>query len=585
MANVRIQRLLLSFNRSAGAFPKKVSGVVSKYTDGQTSATISASVVEAVGAWFAMQNETDPDKIPGGVGTRSGLTVAELKVGSDKVHLITLDNAGKVNGAIQDTFTSTLVSYQLGQKEDFDGAAVMLALMPELLSDGEFQSAYEAYEEQKKGGKVDDDGINAMAMMCDNAYRRIMDKALPEALNIDLKSATLPKIANLKLERGDYKPDAILAGRITSFGGNIDSDDGTAKVLIDQDQFAGKFRFSERDLTEGEQKLIPELPQWYVVSQNALTICQHAAVSIEGFLMRNFLMRGPAGTGKTEDAKAIASGALLPYVSETCNPATEVFDLIGQVVPDTSAADNATGSFSFTWDDLLFAPEMVYENVTGQKSETCSIEAFAAALAKQIGGSDSGTKFRYVESGLVKALKYGWVCEIREPSVITNQGVLVGLNSILEQDGEVVMPVTGERFKRHDDAIVVMTTNSDYEGCRAMNQSVIDRMDLVLDVDEPSKDVMIQRAMARTNEEDESMVEEMVEIITNVKEKLRELGDTTGEAGMRSLISWIMSTRVTKDPYKSALITVFAKATTDLDTREMLKAETLDISAFASSRR
>ena len=118
-----------------------------------------------------------------------------------------------------------------------------------------------------------------------------------------------------------------------------------------------------------------------------------------------------------------------------------------------------------------------------------------------------------------------------------------------------------------------------------MNQSLIDRMDLVLDVAEPAKSVMVRRAMARTGESDEMMVEEMAEIIINVKERLKELGDTTGEAGMRSLIAWILSTKITKDPYKSALLTVFAKATTDYDTREMLKAETLDISTFASMKR
>ncbi len=587
MANMKIHRLIMSYHRDTDPYPRKAEGVASKYSDSKSSATLSASVIEAVETWYAMKNATDPDNIRGGVGTRPGLTVAELQVTDSRVHLIALDSSGKVSGAIQDTFTNTLISYQLGQKEEYDGTAIVLALMPELLTDAEFKENYEKYAEEKANGNyLSHESIQAMGIMCDNAYRRLLDSTLLSALSIELKSVTLSKVSNLKLERGDYKPDTVLAGRIISFGGSADEYENGNEVLIGHDKFAGKYRFSSRELTDEEKKLMPVLPEWYVISQNALTICQHAAATTEGFLMRNFLMRGPSGTGKTEDAKAVAAGVALPYVSETCHPATEVFDLIGQIVPETAEQNSSCKKLSFTWEDLLFAPEMVYENITGQKGEERSVEVFAEALARQMGGPrDGGTKFRYIESGLVKALKYGWVCEIREPSVITNQGVLVGLNSILEQDGEIVMPVTGERFRRHKDAIVIMTTNSDYEGCRAMNQSLIDRMDLVLDVAEPAKSVMVRRAMARTGESDEMMVEEMAEIIINVKERLKELGDTTGEAGMRSLISWILSTKITKDPYKSALLTVFAKATTDYDTREMLKAETLDISTFASMKR
>lgn len=48
-------------------------------------------------------------------------------------------------------------------------------------------------------------------------------------------------------------------------------------------------------------------------------------------------------------------------------------------------------------------------------------------------------------------------------------------------------------IKRHPDAVVVVTTNIEYEGCRGMNQSVIDRMSLVRDVELPTPEVMVQR--------------------------------------------------------------------------------------------
>ena len=53
--------------------------------------------------------------------------------------------------------------------------------------------------------------------------------------------------------------------------------------------------------------------------------------------MRNFLLRGPAGTGKTQGARAIAAGLNLPYMKYTCSASTEVFDFVGMVFPNTDA--------------------------------------------------------------------------------------------------------------------------------------------------------------------------------------------------------------------------------------------------------
>ena len=47
---------------------------------------------------------------------------------------------------------------------------------------------------------------------------------------------------------------------------------------------------------------------------------------------------GPAGTGKTEAAKAIAAGLGLPYLFYTCSANTEIFDLLGQMLPDTNSS-------------------------------------------------------------------------------------------------------------------------------------------------------------------------------------------------------------------------------------------------------
>lgn len=103
--------------------------------------------------------------------------------------------------------------------------------------------------------------------------------------------------------------------------------------------------------------------------------------------------------------------------------------------------------------------------------------------------STSGQTYTYVETDFIKALKNGYVVEIQEPTVITQPGVLVGLNSLLEQTGSITLP-TGEVIQRHPDTVVVVTTNITYEGCRGLNQSVVDRMSLVEDIELPDPDVM-----------------------------------------------------------------------------------------------
>ena len=56
--------------------------------------------------------------------------------------------------------------------------------------------------------------------------------------------------------------------------------------------------------------------------------------------MRNFLLRGPAGTGKTEGAKAIAAGLHLLPVPDLLRQ-YRVFDLLGQILPDVDGKRTA----------------------------------------------------------------------------------------------------------------------------------------------------------------------------------------------------------------------------------------------------
>ena len=153
--------------------------------------------------------------------------------------------------------------------------------------------------------------------------------------------------------------------------------------------------------------------------------------------------------------------------------------------------------------------------------------------------------------------------------------MLVGLNSLLEQSGTITLP-TGEIIQRHPDAVVVVTTNTSYEGCRGMNQSVLDRMSLVRDVELPTPEVMVQRAMSVTGASDEYQVGQMVQVVNDLAEYCRKNSISDGSYGMRSLIDWITSAEITGDVYQSALYTIISKATADEIDREALISAVLE---------
>lgn len=597
---------------------KKVK-ISSKYGSG-TEATLCCTIIKAVHAVCNCMTGTGE----GAVGSIDHRTVAEYKssVGPDLFHLVVFDSGtGNIMASIFDRNTETIENYRLHPSER-DGAAVMMALMPLLLKDDEFEERFQDYFDQRNAGYPDmKKALEDMAILCDNAYRRIKDDTCPAHINVTLdKSGNVLRVSQSQLLAGVYMPTSVLAGEFTIFAKTGKVTVSAAKTAIDHKDFVGKYQLTGgRILSAVEEALVPTLEDWYIIPDEVVDICRHALNTTgKPMQMRNFLLRGPAGTGKTQGAKAIAAGLHLPYMKYTCSASTEVFDFVGMVFPQTDGMSTgdaeldkqrellqSMGGINYAnvakimnlpdLDDMDFDPAGVFLSLTGVENEeatsrdcmavvmdmvTEKIKALTKPAQKE---STSGQTYTYVETDFIKALKNGYVVEIQEPTVITQPGVLVGLNSLLEQTGSITLP-TGEVIQRHPDTVVVVTTNITYEGCRGLNQSVVDRMSLVEDIELPSPEVMAQRAMAVTGATDEYQVSQMVQVVNDMSEYMRKNGITDGTCGMRSLIDWITSTEITGDPYRSALCTIISKATSDEEDREMLKTAILE-PIFAPKRR
>lgn len=598
---------------------KKVK-VASMY-GAKTESTLCGSVIKAVHAMCRCMNGTGEGAV-GQIDTNKSVAEYKSSVGPDAYHLVVFDAAsGSALASVYDKNTELIEQY-VAHPSQRDGAAIFFALMPFLMSDAEFDETFQEYYDQFIAGYPDmAKATESMAILCDNAYRRIKDDTCPAHINITVdKSGNLMRVSQGQLDSGSFVPTSVTAGEFTIFAKTGPAVIKKAGVVVEHTDFVGKYPLTPgRTLSALEQSLIPKLPEWYIIPPEVVDICKHAQKTTgRPMQMRNFLLRGPAGTGKTMGAKAIAAGLGLPYMKYTCSANTEIFDFTGMIFPETDAVSTGSpeldrereilksmGGISYAnvaklmllpdLDDMDYDPAGVYQALTGVENLAATVQDCMCVVLEKVtekvqalskraeNRQSSGQNYTYVETDFVKALKHGYLVEVQEPSTIIQPGVLVGLNSLLEQEGSITLP-TGEIIRRHPDTVVIVTTNVSYEGCRQMNQSVVDRMSLVKDIDLPEPEVMVQRAMSVTGCADEYLVSQMVQVVNDMADYCRKNSITDGACGMRSLIDWVISAEISGDPYLSAKYTVISKATADEEDREALITTILD-PMFAPKRK
>ena len=598
---------------------KKVK-VASMY-GAKTESTLCGSVIKAVHAMCRCMNGTGEGAV-GQIDTNKSVAEYKSSVGPDAYHLVVFDAAsGSALASVYDKNTELIEQY-VAHPSQRDGAAIFFALMPFLMSDAEFDETFQEYYDQFIAGYPDmAKATESMAILCDNAYRRIKDDTCPAHINITVdKSGNLMRVSQGQLDSGSFVPTSVTAGAFTIFAKTGPAVIKKAGVVVEHTDFVGKYPLTPgRTLSALELSLIPKLPEWYIIPPEVVDICKHAQKTTgRPMQMRNFLLRGPAGTGKTMGAKAIAAGLGLPYMKYTCSANTEIFDFTGMIFPETDAVSTGSseldrereilksmGGISYAnvakllrlpdLDDMDYDPAGVYQALTGVENLAATVQDCMSVVLEKVmekvqalskrteNRQSSGQNYTYVETDFVKALKHGYLVEIQEPSTIIQPGVLVGLNSLLEQEGSITLP-TGEIIRRHPDTVVIVTTNVSYEGCRSMNQSVVDRMSLVKDIELPEPEVMVQRAMAVTGCADEYLVSQMVQVVNDMADYCRKNSITDGACGMRSLIDWVISAEISGDPYLSAKYTVISKATADEEDREALITTILD-PMFAPKRK
>lgn len=564
---------------------------ISQYNITSTAqkATLHAPTLRALLAYAKLVSATENGQSTDGLGAigHQGNTYRICEYNSsNKTDCVVFNPVtGKFNAAQVEDGTQTLKPYSIGAANG-TGSCLFFCLMPILHEDDEFRQKFQEFVSHYESGWADMDAAFECALtLCDNVYRRIENSKTLGTDGVKISISTtgnIPAITQMAMDNGNYAPTGASYGEFTIMQMNGTA---TAKATsFQKEDFVAKYALSNRILTDRERAMVPNLPDWYIIPKEVVRVCEHAKITTTSSQpMRNFLFRGEAGTGKTMGAQAIAAGLNLPYTLMTCSANTEITDLVGQFIPDTTGlqgSQQCEGELPKI-SDIIMHPPSVYKMLTGEYDEEKTeddvlqklIEIAVGNLAEK--EETPGQRIRYVDTPLVEAIRHGYVCELQEPSCIANPGVLVGLNSLLDNCQVITLP-TGERVKRHPDTVIVVTTNSDYSGCRDMNQSVISRMDLIYDMEAPDLNTMVKRVMNVTGFADEQEATKMAIVVRDIAERCRQTMITDGSCGMREFKSWVLSTMVTKDPYESALSTIISSASADPDNRAELISACLE---------
>ena len=90
-----------------------------------------------------------------------------------------------------------------------------------------------------------------------------------------------------------------------------------------------------------------------------------------------------------------------------------------------------------------------------------------------------------------------------------NPGVVPALNPAMDATQSITLP-TGEMARRHPDCIFVGTTNLDLEGCRNLNQAWQDRCQLIIDLPEPTEEVLKARVKSMVNWDEVTIAKSLI---------------------------------------------------------------------------
>lgn len=388
----------------------------------------------------------------------------------------------------------------------------------------------------------------------------------------DLEKVTFGDLYGVKILKGETQ-------KVASYGGR----EHTLSKLY------GKYNFDPKRVRTPEERAMIEAMKLRLSPDTEVSdICLDIATEIQAstslnFKFRDYMLKGPTGTGKTTMCVTLGLLLDLPVVTFNCDPDTDQLALGLSIVPNAKQDDHV----DITLEDYMssmpdvtmfdFDPVASYKDITGEeKNDASASDCMKAMMAKW---SDICSKqangFRYVYSNIAKAMKNGWIIEVQEPTVIQRPGVLTSLNSLTDDCAKMDL-ANGETIKRHPDAIMIYTTNLNLEGCYEMNQSQKSRF-AQRTIELPKDEEVVRRLMDSTGFKEVDTVRKMVAVYNAARNYALSREITDGAIDFRALQAWatanlIFPTRV----YENGINQFIEKCTEDAGQKAMFVTNCLE---------
>ena len=291
-----------------------------------------------------------------------------------------------------------------------------------------------------------------------------------------------------------------------------------------------------RKFSEAEQEMMANtamrMPN-YVPSQVALDLVGAFYATNKanfGSPLRAALLYGESGTGKTEMVQYLGYKLGIPVTGFLCSANTDENDLLGKPI--------------------------------------------------SLGLSGDDGKITYTETELVRAVKNGWIIEIQEAASVKETAVLQIFNALLDGTELLQLP-DGTQLTPHPNFMMVFTTNVSYEGCTALNQSLISRNQFVQEVQLPTDEEFKERLVKQLcwpKKTSKKPIAEAIKTMHKIKKYLQENYLTDGSCDFRAIKDWLQlylaynKVGIKKNLAECAEYTVIPKATLESEHHEAIRA-------------